>query len=119
MCGESGGTCAGSQVVHVQGVRWYMCRESGGTCVGSQVVHVRGQVAFDIFVVVVVVVRACYSDGKLVSAKPGGLAEIRACAGNIGTVILVEDLFYNVSTRRKALKSPAEEMIKIQDMMTK
>uniref|UniRef100_A0A8C6SBD2 MutL homolog 1, colon cancer, nonpolyposis type 2 (E. coli) n=1 Tax=Neogobius melanostomus TaxID=47308 RepID=A0A8C6SBD2_9GOBI len=46
--------------------------------------------------------RANYSDGKL-KAPP------KPCAGNQGTQILVEDLFYNVSTRRKALKSPGDE----------
>uniref|UniRef100_A0A8C6S4G0 MutL homolog 1, colon cancer, nonpolyposis type 2 (E. coli) n=1 Tax=Neogobius melanostomus TaxID=47308 RepID=A0A8C6S4G0_9GOBI len=50
--------------------------------------------------------RANYSDGKL-KAPP------KPCAGNQGTQILVEDLFYNVSTRRKALKSPGDEYSRI------
>ncbi|KAM4657857.1 DNA mismatch repair protein Mlh1 isoform 3-T3 [Amazona ochrocephala] len=50
--------------------------------------------------------RATYSDGKI-KAPP------KPCAGNQGTQITVEDLFYNVLTRRKALKNQAEEYAKI------
>ncbi|KAK7462623.1 hypothetical protein BaRGS_00038330 [Batillaria attramentaria] len=50
--------------------------------------------------------RGQYTDGKL--KEP-----VKPCAGNVGTQITVEDLFYNVSTRRKALKSPAEEHARI------
>uniref|UniRef100_A0A672V4A6 DNA mismatch repair protein MLH1 n=1 Tax=Strigops habroptila TaxID=2489341 RepID=A0A672V4A6_STRHB len=50
--------------------------------------------------------RATYSDGKI-KAPP------KPCAGNQGTQITVEDLFYNVITRRKALKNPNEEYAKI------
>ncbi|OBS78062.1 hypothetical protein A6R68_19548 [Neotoma lepida] len=50
--------------------------------------------------------RASYSDGKL-QAPP------KPCAGNQGTQITVEDLFYNIMTRRKALKNPSEEYGKI------
>lgn len=63
--------------------------------------------------------KASFSDGKLVPARPGLSAEPRACAGNKGTQITVEDLFYNVSTRRKALKSPGEEHAKIVDVVSK
>uniref|UniRef100_F7GA57 DNA mismatch repair protein MLH1 n=1 Tax=Monodelphis domestica TaxID=13616 RepID=F7GA57_MONDO len=54
--------------------------------------------------------RASYSDGKL-KAPP------KPCAGNQGTQITVEDLFYNVATRRKALKNPSEEYGKILDVV--
>ncbi|XP_073079735.1 DNA mismatch repair protein Mlh1 isoform X1 [Manis javanica] len=54
--------------------------------------------------------RANYSDGKL-KAPP------KPCAGNQGTQITVEDLFYNISTRRKALKNPSEEYGKILDVV--
>ena len=63
--------------------------------------------------------KASYSDGKLVAARPGISADPKPCAGNKGTQITVEDLFYNVSTRRKALKSPGEEYAKIVDVVSK
>ncbi|CAG8498812.1 19091_t:CDS:10 [Rhizophagus irregularis] len=62
---------------------------------------------------------ACYSDGKLVPAKPGTNAEPKACAGNTGTQITAEDLFYNVPTRRKALKSPSDEYNRILDVVNR
>lgn len=55
----------------------------------------------------------------MVPLRPQGIAEPKLCAGNRGTLITVEDLFYNVTTRRKALKSAAEELAKITDVMTK
>ncbi|XP_068184317.1 DNA mismatch repair protein Mlh1 isoform X2 [Antennarius striatus] len=56
--------------------------------------------------------RASYSDGKL-KGPP------KPCAGNQGTQILVEDLFYNVSTRRKALKSPSDEYSRIVEVASR
>ena len=56
--------------------------------------------------------KAKYQDGKM-SGEP------KPCAGNQGTQINVEDLFYNVSVRRKALKSPSEEHAKIIDVVSK
>ncbi|KAM3929767.1 DNA mismatch repair protein Mlh1 [Leptodactylus fuscus] len=56
--------------------------------------------------------RASYADGKL-KAPP------KPCAGNQGTHILVEDLFYNVSTRRKALKSASEEHARIVEVVSR
>lgn len=49
-----------------------------------------------------VICRTCYLDGKLKAAP-------KPTAGNQGTVITVEEIFYNISTRRKALRSPTEE----------
>ena len=63
--------------------------------------------------------RASYSDGKIVPARPGGLAEPKPCAGNQGTQIVAEDLFYNMPLRRRALRSPAEEYNKIVDVVGK
>ncbi|XP_067277765.1 DNA mismatch repair protein Mlh1 [Pseudorasbora parva] len=56
--------------------------------------------------------RANYCDGKLKSPP-------KPCAGNQGTVISVQDLFYNVSTRRKALKSPSEEYSRIIEVVSR
>ncbi|XP_069814578.1 DNA mismatch repair protein Mlh1 [Dendropsophus ebraccatus] len=56
--------------------------------------------------------RASYADGKL-KAPP------KPCAGNQGTQISVEDLFYNISTRRKALKSASEEHARIVEVVSR
>ena len=63
--------------------------------------------------------RACYEDGKLVPAKGVQTAEPKPCAGNDGTIITVEDLFYNTPTRLSALRSSTEEYGRILDVMTK
>lgn len=61
--------------------------------------------------------RACYEGGRLV-ARPGqDTAAPRRVAGRPGTQITVEDLFYNVPTRRRAFRSPADEYNKIVDMV--
>lgn len=44
-----------------------------------------------------------FRDGKAESPNP------KPCAGKKGTVITVEDLFYNNTTRRKAIKNPNDE----------
>jgi DNA mismatch repair protein MLH1 len=41
--------------------------------------------------------KATYLDGKMI--------EIKTCAANIGTTILVQDLFYNLPTRKKAVNN--------------
>lgn len=61
--------------------------------------------------------RAHYLDGKLTPAKPGQSAEPKGVAGRPGTQITVEDLFFNIPTRRKAFRSPADEFNKIIDMV--
>lgn len=55
--------------------------------------------------------RVSYRDGKMTGPP-------RPSAGNQGTQIAVEDLFYNVATRRRALKSPGEEHAKIAEVRT-
>ncbi|KAI1450294.1 DNA mismatch repair protein MutL [Annulohypoxylon stygium] len=61
--------------------------------------------------------RAHYDGGKLSPAKPGKSADPEKIAGRVGTQIAVEDLFYNVPTRRKAFRSPSDEYNKIIDMV--
>ncbi|CEP07599.1 hypothetical protein [Parasitella parasitica] len=63
--------------------------------------------------------KALYSDGKLIPAKPGQSADPKACAGNNGTQIIAEDLFYNVPTRKKAFKSISEEYNRILDIVSR
>ncbi|KAI7817073.1 histidine kinase-like ATPase [Gamsiella multidivaricata] len=63
--------------------------------------------------------KASYSDGVIIPAKPGATAEPKPCAGNNGTQISAEDLFYNVPTRRKALKNPTEEYNRILDIVNR
>ncbi|KAF9904706.1 DNA mismatch repair protein [Linnemannia zychae] len=63
--------------------------------------------------------KASYSDGVIIPAKAGGAAEPKPSAGNNGTQISAEDLFYNVPTRRKALKNAAEEYNRILDVVNR
>ncbi|KAJ6486921.1 histidine kinase-like ATPase [Mycena sanguinolenta] len=63
--------------------------------------------------------KAHYLDGALVAPKPGQTAEPKPCAGNDGTTIIIEDLFYNTPTRLSALRSASEEYSRILDVITK
>lgn len=58
-----------------------------------------------------------YSDGKLVPARPKESSDPRPIAGKDGTQISVADLFYNVPSRLRTLKSPSEEYSKILDVV--
>ncbi|KAJ2607916.1 DNA mismatch repair protein [Coemansia sp. RSA 1365] len=57
--------------------------------------------------------KATYADGKLVPAKPGGSSAPEPCAGNNGTIITAEDLFYNIRSRKDALKNIRDEYTRI------
>ncbi|GME24480.1 dna mismatch repair protein [Neofusicoccum parvum] len=61
--------------------------------------------------------KAYYADGKLAPPKPNQGSEPKPCAGRQGTQITVEDLFYNVPTRRRAFRSASEEYAKILDLV--
>jgi DNA mismatch repair protein MLH1 len=56
--------------------------------------------------------QASYRDGVLLGAPASK-------AANQGTQITAEDLFYNVATRKKVLRSGAEEFQKVADVITK
>ncbi|KAH8728841.1 DNA mismatch repair protein mutL [Phaeosphaeriaceae sp. PMI808] len=62
---------------------------------------------------------AHYADGKLTNPKPGQSAEPKPKAGRQGTQITVEDLFYNVPSRRRAFRSASEEYAKILELVGK
>ncbi|KAK3906902.1 DNA mismatch repair protein Mlh1 [Staphylotrichum tortipilum] len=61
--------------------------------------------------------RAHYDAGRLVPSKPGQSSDPKPAAGRQGTQITVEDLFYNIPTRRRAFRSAADEYNKIIDMV--
>ncbi|KAG7391036.1 DNA mismatch repair protein [Phytophthora pseudosyringae] len=63
--------------------------------------------------------KASYRDGKLVAKKPGEAKDPKPCAGKNGTQIVVEDLFYNLSTRKQALKNASEQYSRILDVVQK
>ncbi|KAM5533891.1 hypothetical protein V8D89_012431 [Ganoderma adspersum] len=63
--------------------------------------------------------RACYADGALTPAKQGMTADPKPCAGNDGTTITVENLFYNTPTRLSALRGSSEEYSRILEVVTK
>lgn len=59
-----------------------------------------------------IIYRASYEDGRL-------KGDIKSCAGNQGTQITVEDLFYNCTQRRQMFKTPSDEFQRILDVVTK
>ncbi|THX55698.1 DNA mismatch repair protein MutL [Aureobasidium pullulans] len=63
--------------------------------------------------------RAYYTNENLTPVKPGQTPDPKPCAGKQGTQITVEDLFYNVPTRRRAFRSSSEEYAKILDIIGK
>ncbi|XP_022168581.1 DNA mismatch repair protein Mlh1 [Myzus persicae] len=56
--------------------------------------------------------KGLYKDGKL-KAPP------KSCAGNVGTIITVEDLFHNIATRKKSMKSFNEEHLKVVEVVSR
>lgn len=56
--------------------------------------------------------RASYSDGQLTG-------NVQPIAGNVGTLISAADLFYNMSSRRQALRSASEEFSRVADVVAR
>lgn len=64
--------------------------------------------------------KAEYTDGKLKDfPEDAGVQNPKKCAGKQGTTLIVEDLFYNMETRRKALKNASDEHSKIFDVISR
>ncbi|KAF7761503.1 hypothetical protein Agabi119p4_9495 [Agaricus bisporus var. burnettii] len=63
--------------------------------------------------------KASYIDGVLVDPRTRQSSEPRACAGNDGTTITIEDLFYNTPTRLQAFRNISEEYSRILGVITK
>ena len=63
--------------------------------------------------------KAKYSEGKPVPMKPGEKATPKPCAGVTGTTICVEDLFYNMPTRRQAFKNHKDEYQRVVEVVSK
>ncbi|CCH42624.1 DNA mismatch repair protein [Wickerhamomyces ciferrii] len=61
--------------------------------------------------------KAVYSNGELTPSKPNDTKDPKPVAGRKGTQITVEDLFYNVPSRLRALKSSSDEFGKILDVI--
>lgn len=58
--------------------------------------------------------KAAYADGIMVPVKSGSSDTAAIpCAGNDGTVLTVEDLFYNTPQRLRSLKSATEEYARV------
>lgn len=55
----------------------------------------------------------------LVEVAGGVLTDVRESGGNIGTTVVVEDLFYNTPARQKFLKKPAAESSHIHQIVVK
>ncbi|KAI8057848.1 putative DNA mismatch repair protein mlh1 [Syncephalis plumigaleata] len=53
--------------------------------------------------------KGIYRDGKLLGDGPNSTGKVTPCSGNDGTSITVEDLFYTMPNRRRALRSVSEE----------
>ncbi|KAG7091898.1 hypothetical protein E1B28_008298 [Marasmius oreades] len=63
--------------------------------------------------------KAQYSDGRLVPSQAGHTPDPKPCAGNDGTIITIEDLFFNIPTRLSALRNTSDEYSRILDVITK
>lgn len=63
--------------------------------------------------------RENHSLATYVEVVGGVTADIREAGGNVGTTIVVKDLFFNTPARKKFLKTPSTESSHIHDILTK
>ncbi|KAI9432999.1 DNA mismatch repair protein MutL [Lactarius indigo] len=63
--------------------------------------------------------KSIYIDGEMVPTPKGSSVDPKPCAGNDGTTVTVENLFYNVPARLSALRSSSEEYARMLDVVTK
>jgi len=64
--------------------------------------------------------RACYVDGRLSPANPSDTSvQPKPCAGVNGTTITVEDLFFNIPSRKKIMKNTQEEHTRVVNLIKK
>ncbi|EGW30722.1 uncharacterized protein SPAPADRAFT_56707 [Spathaspora passalidarum NRRL Y-27907] len=61
--------------------------------------------------------KAYYMNGKLCNSNFKGEGQPKPIAGKVGTQIIVEDLFYNIPSRLRGLKSKNDEYGKILDII--
>ena len=54
--------------------------------------------------------KAFYRDGKIMPQRPGDSPTPQPCAGVDGTTVTVQNLFYNLKTRRDAFKNNFEQI---------
>jgi DNA mismatch repair protein MLH1 len=62
--------------------------------------------------------KAKFCDGSIVAHRAGEKAEAKPCAGVIGTIITVEDLFHNMTSRKNAYRGGSEEYNRILAVIT-
>lgn len=63
--------------------------------------------------------KARYSDGDIVPWDANSAAEPKLCAGLQGTTVTIEDLFYNITIRKKSFQNTNEEYQRVLDVISR